>query len=83
MNEVSTIDARARFSDVVNRASYGKERIILTRRGKPIAAVVPIEDVEALEEIEDRIDLEEARKVLAEGGPTIPLENLKRELGIE
>ena len=68
MGSISTAKARNNFSDVVNRAGYGKERVILTRRGKPIAAVVPIEDVEFLEELEDRADLEAAREALAEGG---------------
>lgn len=72
--------ARASFSDIVNRAAYGKERIIVHRRKKPVAAVVPIEDVELLEEIEDRIDLEEARKRLNE--PTVPWPKIKRELGL-
>ena len=43
---ISTSEARERFSDLINRASYGQERIILTRRGKPMAAVVPFEDVQ-------------------------------------
>ncbi len=80
MGSISTAKARNNFSDVVNRAGYGKERVILTRRGKPIAAVVPIEDVEFLEELEDRADLEAAREALAEGEATIPWEEIKREL---
>ena len=80
MGSISTAQARNNFSDVVNRAGYGKERVILTRRGKPIAAVVPIEDVEFLEELEDRADLEAAREALAEGRATIPWEEIKREL---
>ena len=80
MGSISTAKARNNFSDVVNRAGYGKERVILTRRGKPIAAVVPIEDVEFLEELEDRADLEAAREALAEGGATIAWEEIKREL---
>ena len=82
---ISTGEARRQFSDVLNRAAYGKERIVLTRRGKPLVAVVPIEDVEALEAIEDRIDIEEARKVLAEIGKegTVPFEQVKMELGLK
>jgi hypothetical protein len=36
----------------------------LTRRGRPLAAVVAIEDIAPLEEIEDREDLKAARAVL-------------------
>ena len=40
---VSTAEARNQFSDVLNRAAYGHENVILTRRGKEIAAIIPIE----------------------------------------
>lgn len=84
MAGISTAEARDRFSDVVNRAAYGKERVILTRRGKELVAVVPIEDVRLLEELEDRLDLEEARVALAEAERegTIPWDQLKAELGL-
>ena len=83
MSSVSTAKARNNFSDIVNRAGYGKERVILTRRGKPVAAVVPIEDVEFLEALEDQADLEAARKALAEGGPAIPWGEAKRQLHLD
>lgn len=40
-------------SDLVNRVAYGGERIILTSRGKPKAALVSIEDLERLRRAED------------------------------
>ena len=82
MDAIATGKARENFSDVVNRSAYGKERIVLTRRGKSVAAVVPIEDLELLEEIEDRLDVEEARRSLAEPGKDIPLEKVKQLLGL-
>lgn len=48
--------ARQGFADTINRAAYGKERVVV-RRGKDIAAVVPIDDLRLLEKLEDRIDL--------------------------
>ena len=44
-DEVSVTDARAQFSELVNRVGYGKERIILTRHGKPLVALLPAEAV--------------------------------------
>jgi prevent-host-death family protein len=72
------------LSTVINRAAFGKERVVLTRRGKEVAAVVPIEDVKLLEKLEDRIDLEEARAALAEtkSKGTIPWEKIKADLGL-
>ena len=49
-----------------------------------MVAVVPIEDVELLEQLEDRMDIEDARRVLAdvEREGTISLEQVKSELGL-
>lgn len=84
MGQVNTVDARAQFSEIINRAAFGKERIILTRRGKEIVAVVPIEDVKLLEALEDKIDLEEARAALAESKKkgTVSWDKIKKDLGI-
>ncbi|HSP06038.1 MAG TPA: type II toxin-antitoxin system Phd/YefM family antitoxin [Acidobacteriota bacterium] len=38
-NEISIAEAKARFSELVNRAAYGGERIVITKRGKPIAVL--------------------------------------------
>jgi prevent-host-death family protein len=84
MGQVNTVDARAQFSEIINRAAFGKERMILTRRGKEIVAVVPIEDVKLLEALEDKIDLEEARAALAESKKkgTVSWEKIKKDLGL-
>ncbi len=81
MSKVSTVEARDKLSTIINRAAFGKERVVLTRRGKELAAVVPIEDVKLLEELEDRLDLEAAREALKEEG-SIPWEKVKAELGL-
>lgn len=39
--ELPVTEARARFSELVNRVGFGKERIVLTRHGKPLVALVP------------------------------------------
>ena len=76
---------RDSFSDVVSRAAYGKERVVLTRHGKPVAAVVPLEDLEALERLEDELDAEMGAAALAEWQaeekPTVPWSAVKA--GIE
>jgi prevent-host-death family protein len=54
------------LAEAVGRAETGNERVILTRNGKPVAAVVPLADVAALEAIEDAGDAAAAVAALAE-----------------
>lgn len=56
MASITTVAARNDFSSVLNRAAFGKERVILKRRGKAIAAVVPLEDLALLQSLEDKLD---------------------------
>ena len=80
--EMTITEARSNFADLVNRATYAKERILINRRGKPVAAIVPIEDMELLEKIEDAIDVKLARKALSESEEIIPWEEVAKELGL-
>ena len=84
MSNISTKEARSQLSAVVNRAAVAKERVVLTRHGKAVAAVVPIEDLQLLEDLEDRLDLEEARKALADvkKDGTVSWKQIKAELGL-
>ena len=71
------------MSDVVNRVAYGGERMVIERRGKRVAALVPVEDLELLEAIEDRIDLESARRLLNDPKQKpVPWAKVKRQLGL-
>lgn len=45
---MSTVEARENFSDMINKAAYGNERVVLTRRGKPLVAVLSLAELEAL-----------------------------------
>src|SRR5947207_8259776 len=64
MAKIAVIDARKDLADILNRAAYGKERVVLTRRGKDVAAIVPMDDLNMLEAIEDHMDLKESEKIL-------------------
>ena len=81
---VSAAQVRERLAEVINRAAYGKERVILARRGKAVAAIVSLEDVELLEALEDKMDLENARAALieAEKEGTVSWEEFKKELSL-
>ena len=47
--EIALSELRENLSDLINESAFGKKRIVLNRRGKRIVAIVPIEDLEALE----------------------------------
>ncbi len=66
MGHLPASKAREGFADTINRVAFGKERVVLKRRGKEVAALVPIDDLRLLEQLEDRIDLADARIALAE-----------------
>ncbi len=59
MEEVPVTQARAELSDLVNRVVYAGERIVLTRHGRAVAAIVSAADLERLtadgDEPEERV----------------------------
>lgn len=76
---ISATEARAGFAETINRAIYARERVVLRRRGKDVAAVVPIQDLELLEAIEDRMDIEAAHEAMKEKG-SVAWSKLKAKL---
>ena len=61
--------ARTIYAELVNEAAYGGKRIVLTRHGKNIVAIVPMSDLEMLVELQAILDL-------------TTLATLKRQLGL-
>lgn len=80
--QFSAREARAQFSEILNKAAYGKEPVVITRQGKNIAVVISFEDYQLYRQLEDRLDGELAKERLAEGGKRYSLEEVKRELGL-
>lgn len=46
---VSVAEAKRKFSDVLGAVRHGSQRFVVERRGTPVAAIVPIDDLAALE----------------------------------
>ncbi|MGD8981266.1 MAG: type II toxin-antitoxin system Phd/YefM family antitoxin [Desulfobacterales bacterium] len=80
LKKITTADARKKFSNIINQVAFGNESFVLTRRGEPIAAIVSMKELKLLQELEDRIDIEDAWKAKNEPGEPIPWEELKKEL---
>ena len=52
--QVSIGQVKRDISELVNRVAFGQERIILTSRGKPKAAIVSINDLEKLNAVQQK-----------------------------
>ncbi|GAA2909668.1 type II toxin-antitoxin system Phd/YefM family antitoxin [Streptomyces thioluteus] len=48
--EIPVTQARAELADLINRVVYGGERVVVTRHGKPLVALVSADDLRRLEE---------------------------------
>lgn len=84
MSLVPVSKARNDMKDLVNRVAYGKERIYLTSHDKKMVAIVPIEDVEALEAMEmaEDIRIAEERIEKTEKEGTYTSDELKKRLNL-
>ena len=82
MPRMTMTAARRELPEAVNKLVYGNgEPIVLSRRGKDLAAIVAIEDLRIIEELEDRMLSEKAKKALKEKG-RIPWGKIKKDLGL-
>ncbi len=79
---MNIVEIRNNLAEAINRVAYGGERIVLKRRGKGVVALVSIEDLALLEELENQADIRAAKKALKEKGG-IPLEKIKTRLGMK
>jgi prevent-host-death family protein len=48
--EIPVTQARATLADLINRVVYGGERVVVTRHGRPLVALVSAADLERLQE---------------------------------
>jgi prevent-host-death family protein len=48
--EIPVTQARAELADLINRVVYAGERVVVTRHGKPLVALVSAADLERLED---------------------------------
>ncbi|QLH20015.1 type II toxin-antitoxin system Phd/YefM family antitoxin [Streptomyces sp. Rer75] len=57
--EIPVTQARAELADLINRVVYGGERVVLTRHGKPLVALVSSADLQRLDAVEAEAEAEE------------------------
>ncbi|MFJ7071285.1 type II toxin-antitoxin system Phd/YefM family antitoxin [Streptomyces sp. NPDC098781] len=54
--EIPVTQARAELADLINRVVYGGERVVVTRHGKPLIALVSAADLERLDALDAPAD---------------------------
>lgn len=61
---IVTSEAAVRgLSELVNRAAFGRERVVITRHKRPVAALVNMKDFEALGKLDTLAGASPAKRV--------------------
>ena len=54
MTTISIVEAKSHLSELIAKSAYNHERFVITKRNKPVAALVSIEDLEVLKQHQER-----------------------------
>lgn len=81
---VSVADARSDLAELLNRVAYGKERLVITRHGRELAAIVPMEDLHLANRLRRFVARKDVARALAEldAGKAPSWDELRQELGL-
>jgi PHD/YefM family antitoxin component YafN of YafNO toxin-antitoxin module len=82
MTRLTASQLREDLASAINKVAFGGERIVLQRNNKDVAALVSMDDLLLLRQLEDRLDLDKIKKALKEPGANIDWGEIKEELGI-
>lgn len=63
--EIPVTQARAELADLINRVVYGEERVVVTRHGKPLVALVSAADLARLENLKAEEAAADEERVIA------------------
>ncbi|MEE8584828.1 MAG: type II toxin-antitoxin system Phd/YefM family antitoxin [Acidobacteriota bacterium] len=76
--------AQKNLGDLVRRIAETGERLVLRTNGEAAAAIISLNDLALLEELEDQLDVKEAERRLADPSEKpIPWEQAKKEMGLK
>ena len=54
MSTVSVAEAKSHLSELLTKCAYKNEKLIITKRNKPIAALVSMDDLRKIEQYDER-----------------------------
>ena len=87
MSDATILEAADKLAALIHRVAADKERVIMTGESGETAALVPVEDLRLIEELEDRQDAEDFRSAKEDfersGERPIPLDEVLAEFGIK
>jgi|TARA_B100001971_G_C18091042_1_gene483514 prevent-host-death family protein len=84
MKQITTAEARKHLAELLNRAAYAKERFVVTRHGKELVAIVPLEEVTLLDRLRallSKKDFEAAIQEMEDSG-TLSWDEVRRDLDL-
>ncbi len=82
MTIVSATEARANFQSLISRAEYKGERILIQRHGKPVVAIIGLDDLKRLEALDDAIDSAQLRQAVEQNDGFTTLEDINAARGV-
>jgi prevent-host-death family protein len=84
VSAITVADARSGLAELLNRVAYGKERLVITRHGREIAAIVPVEDLQLANRLRRFVARKDVARALADldAGKSASWDRLRQELGL-
>lgn len=67
---VTIAEGKKCFTRLVRQTQEGKEGVVITKRGEPVAAIIPFEEYRRQQKVEAFLELLELRRRLASSGLT-------------
>ncbi len=77
--KVSTLEVRARLGDILNRVDLRHDEFIIERKGRPLAALVPVQKLERMRTLARRYGLELLESRKGAGLSQVEADELARE----
>ncbi|MFF1464421.1 type II toxin-antitoxin system Phd/YefM family antitoxin [Streptomyces sp. NPDC058330] len=80
--EIPVTQARAELAELINRVVYGGERVVVTRHGKPLVALVSAADLGRLEAEEEEAAQEQVIRSVSSLGSVASAPGERQRFGI-
>ncbi len=72
--QIGTYKAKTHFSELIRRAADAGERFIIAKKGKPMAALIGLEELRQLETFAAQRDLEALNAAIKQSKGTVPFQ---------